>query len=72
MEPEHKNKDYLFVLTSVWIAFMVMLKFLEHQQAFNKIKVGFRVDLFIILPLLLIFTIYILWKHWDDLGDDSK
>lgn len=72
MEPKHRNKDYLFVLTSAWIAFIVLLKFFEHQKAFNKVDVGFRIDLYVALPLVVLFTIYILWKHWDDLDDDFR
>jgi hypothetical protein len=72
MDQPHKDKDYLFVLTSAWIAFVVLLKFLEHHRAFNEVEVGFRYDLYIILPMLVFFTIYVLWKHWDDLDDNSS
>jgi hypothetical protein len=70
MEQKHKDKDYLYVLTSAWIAFVLLMKFLEHLKAFNKVNMGFRFDLYIILPLLIRFTIYFHWKHWDDLDDD--
>ncbi len=72
MDQKHKDKDYLFILTSAWVAFVVLIKFLEHHKAFNHVQLRFRFDLYVILPLLVLFTIYMLWKHWDDLDDNSS
>jgi hypothetical protein len=69
MEPKQKNS--LFTLTAIWLAFVVFLKIMEHQRAFNNVQIGFRFDLYVILPILLIVTIIILWKNWDDM-DDGK
>lgn len=70
MEPKQKN--YLFSLTAIWLIFVVCLKIVEHQRAYNKIQFGFRFDLYIILPILIIATFIIIWKNWDNLEDGDS
>jgi hypothetical protein len=70
MEPKQKN--YLYILCSMWLAFAVFLKLMEHQRAYNDVQLGFRYDLCIVFPILLIISIIVLWKNWDDMNDDEN
>ncbi len=70
MEPKQKN--YLFNLIAIWLAFVVFLKIMEHQRAYNDVQFGFRFDLYIVFPVLIIISIIVLWKNWDDMNDGEN
>jgi hypothetical protein len=64
-----KQKNDGFLLTALWIAFLIGVKIVEHQRAFGKVEMKFRFDLFVVFPILLVVTLYYLWKHWREMDD---
>ncbi len=65
-----QNNDWL-VLTALWVSFIIFVKLMEHFRAYKDLELGFRFDLFVVLPILLLVTGFIVWRNWDDVNNDN-